>query len=506
MNFTQEDADRQAAVNASLEVLFSEQPLRFEQLNEHIQLCNRLGLMIEAYRAWRFWCTQSPNDSFAWANACIAAWNARLAGEAIFCASQTLSISPLDPGYEQIALLIMTGASAFSNAFDQSGIVGLNRRYSSVIAFEAGKLGVAPHSDGAKGILTSSTGQLRVGYLWSFFGVGTEFCFPFHHDRNRFHVIAVMPDSRVCAKELIGVDEILAFPLDDIVTANAIIRAAKIDILVVLDGRGGSTAIDILIETRLSPVQTYFGNVFASTFSPAVDALIGDRVLIDELKKGQGNEHLIAVAEAMMFVRNPFFIPQNSTEILPPRPQKYRIGTTGNTLKLSSDFMDLIAKILIRIPDSSFFYGTFYGREDCELARQQLQSRGVSPDQLELYPRSQSDYAAMIKSIDAAIDSIPFNGHLSTYEFLSQGTPVWSLRGPRLTHRYGEMILGAAGLGDYVFDSADALVEALAVRIEVTSEESRRAIKEKLAESQMGDPLRATRLMEAALETTLLSV
>jgi predicted O-linked N-acetylglucosamine transferase (SPINDLY family) len=493
-----EDLDAQAALTASLTALFSEQPLRFERLSEHFALCNRLGLKYEVYRGWRIWCAQNPSNQSAWMNAAIAAWNARLAGEALYCASQLLAFDPVDPDYEQEALRIMASACPFSSAYDQAGMSTINRRYAAIVSAQADDLGLTPLP------ARRPTGErVRLGYLWSFFGVGTEFCFPFQHDRDRFEIIAVMPETATCTSGKIGVDQLLRFPANDTATANAVIRAAELDILVVLDGRGGSMEIDRLVETRLAPTQAYFGNFFASTFSPAVDALLGDRALIDTLRQGPSSETLIPIAEPIMPVRNPFFAAHDGTDRMPPRPRRFRLGTTGNTLKLSSDFMDLMAMILRRIPDASFYYGTFHSHEDCESARQQLQARGAPPESLELYPWVYGDYTSMINSIDLAIDAIPYNGHLSSYEFLSLGTPVWSLRGPRLTQRYGEMILGAVGERERLFDDAETLIATLVRDIRLNSAAERLALKKRVAASGLGDPVRATRLFEAALNELL---
>lgn len=504
MTLDMDGAQAQATLEASLRALLSEQPMRLERLSEHVRLCESFGQSIEAYRAWRFLCAQNPADPFAWTNATIAAWKARLSGEAVFCASQTLALNPLAPAYALDVLQTMAAAGPFSSALDQAGIAAVNRRYAALIAQEAATLEIAPREPQARP-RPPGAGRLRLGYLWSFFGGGTEFCFPFHHDRGRFEVVAVMPDHLDCPKEKIGVDEVVVFPANDPRAANALIRRAKLDLLVVLDGRGGYAAVDILVETGLAPLQAYFGNFFASTYSGAVDALIGDRALIDALRGDGGGERRIAIAEPIMPVRNPFFVPGEGTEGAPPRPCRFRLGTTGNSYKLSSPFMDLAAALLRRIPDSSFYYASFHGHEDCALARRQLESRGVAPERIEFFPSGRGAYSTMINAIDAAIDSVPYNGHLSSYEFLSQGVPVWSLRGPRLTQRYGEMILGAVGLPHHVFDSAEALGDALAAGLEATSGAGREALRRRVVESRLGDPLRATRLMEAALEETLAS-
>lgn len=346
-------------------------------------------------------------------------------------------------------------------------------------------------------------GKRRIGYFWNFFKNGAEFCFPFHHDRERYDVVAITPGAAPCAVEKLGVDSFIEYPTDDLFGAVRTIRAGEIDVFIDLNGRGGNNYSDLIVEARVAPFQTIFGNFFCSTFSPSIDALVGDRAILEIIAAHRHTERLTPLAEACMFVRNPFNPSHHSPSKILPRKYKYRLGTTGNHLKLSPVFITFMSRIMKQIPDSSFLYASLPYTEKGEYLRFLFRNEGIPDDRIELFSPNEIDYCSGINALDVAIDPIPYNGHLSTYEFLAQGTPVWSVRGPRMTERYGHMLIGHVGMTDWVFESQEELIATLSKNIQVKTPDAAALLRQRVAASALGDPARATRLLEDAIETSI---
>lgn len=474
--------------------------IQYDDLIRHVEFCRQIGRPFEAYRAWRLWCLQNPSDASGWANAAVAATNAGFRDEAVFCAVELFQLRSEYPDLELKALSLILSSATFASNLDQAKITLVSELYTNLLRQDRGLTQIPTFAPRAA---LPAKRRRRIGYFWDSFAKGSEFCFPFHHDRDRFEVIAVAPEPAPCPAEKIGVDRFVVYPEDDLFGAVRTIRTADIDVLVDLNGRGLSNYADLILEARVSPHQAIFGNFFCSVFSPSIDALIGDRAILEIIAQHKHSERLIPSSETFMSVRNPYLTPHHDKPVTSPRKYKYRIGSTGNHLKLSPTYMNLLVDILIAIPDSSFFYSYVPSQDHINYIKSIFANRGVDPDRVELFLQSEMDYYSALNEIDLAIDSIPYNGHLSTYELLAHGTPLWSLRGPRMTQRYGHMLIGHVGLPHQVFDRQEDLIADLVKNIKVKTPEASARLARRVADSGLGDPVRATRLFEASIEALI---
>lgn len=470
-----------------------------DDLLEHVAYCHEIRRPFEAYRAWRLWCQQHPADPFGWMNAAVVAANGGFRDEAVICSIELLNMRP-DDDVLLFALSMILNSSTFAGNLDQEKITFISESYTRHLQKDKRLLQIP---DFCEPPFTGSAKKRRIGYYWDFFDWGSEFSFPFHHDRERFEVVAVTPATEQCNVEKLGVDSVIKYPTDDLFGAVRTIRAGGLDLLIDLNGRGSNRYSDLILEARVAPLQAIFGNFYASCFSRSIDALIGDQAILEVISAHNHSEQLIPLAEACMPVRNPHHTNAPQQIIIPPRNYKYRIGTTGNHLKIGPVFIKFLSAIMRSIPDSSFFYTSLPFPEKEGYLKTYFQNEGISLDRVELLTESGLDYCSMVNEIDVAIDPTPYNGHLSTYEFLAQGTPVWSVRGPRMTERYGQMLIGHVGMTEWVFDSQEDLIASLAKNIQVKTPEASARLRRRVSDSALGDPARATRLMEDAIETLI---
>jgi len=104
-------------------------------------------------------------------------------------------------------------------------------------------------------------------------------------------------------------------------------------------------------------------------------------------------------------------------------------------------------------------------------------------------------------AIDIALDPFPHNAGATTFEALWMGVPVLSKRDRPPLGRFGDSILGACGLGDWVVDGDDAFVARAiaAVADPAALNALRQGMRARVAGSALGDAQAYARDFAAAL-------
>ena len=434
-----------------------------------------------------------------WLNEAFAAHNAMQAETAVTFAEKVIATEGCAPDLARRALGILLSNAMADSQVNRRPITETNQRYVAAIRADPRYEQVPAWQDRRSRL----PGAIRIGYFWDFIGRSVDLCFPGFHNRKRYEVIGVTRGNQTRRSDDLSFDRLIEYDPQDVLRAVAQVREADIDLLIILNGRGGDEVSDLIVEARVASKQALYGNFFWSAQSPSIDFLIADHHLLTGLDPATTPEGLIAIEAPIMAVRNLNWVPHSRQDGVPARPRRYRIGTPGNRLKLSDGFLDLLAKTLAAHPDFSFFYHSCRSPDDLAELSAQLTRRGIESERLELFVSGQIGYVDGINAMDAAIDTIPYNGHLSTVEYLSLGTPIWSLRGDGFAQRYGEMMLGCVGLEENIFTDAAALIEDLGRRITLKDPSATAALVSQVARSGITEPLRATRLFEKAIDACL---
>jgi len=437
-----------------------------------------------------------------WLNEAIDAFNTLQNERAVTLAEKVIASESGDPRLTRLALPLVLLNAVNDSLPNRMSLACINRRYVEALREDPRFLSLPPW----QGRRARPPGPLRIGYFWDFLGLSVDFCFSAFHNRERYQAIGVAPAGSARRLEGLEFDQVIEYDPADLAGAVEQIRSLDLDLLIDLNGRGNNEASDLIVEARVAVRQAMYGNVFWSTQSDSIDFLILDRTLVGALDPSATRERLVAIEEPIMAVRNTNWFPHDRQTGVPARPRRYRIGTPGNPNKLSESFLDLLAKCLSRIPDASFLYQSCQSLEALAELQRRLTSRGVEAERLELFVSGQIGYVEAINALDAAIDSIPYNGHLSSIEYLSLGTPIWSLYGQGLAQRYGSMILGCVGLEANLFMDPAALIDDLASRIDVKSPLMAADLARQVARSGVSDPLRATRLFEKAIDLCIAAI
>lgn len=328
------------------------------------------------------------------------------------------------------------------------------------------------------------------------------------HDRSKYEIYCYFNDthSDAMTDQLRG--EATAWrdvaALSDEQLSQQII-ADDIDILVDLAGHTRKNRLNVFAR-RAAPIQISWIGYPNTTGLSRMDYRITDAVADPAGAEAFCTERLLRLPGG--------FLTFSSDEHLLSNPQcpseRNRVITFGsfNVLtKVTSEVLDLWARLLLEIPDSrlllkSVSLDTAYNRTR---VIQALEQRGIAKQRLTLSGniKSISKHLALYDEIDVALDSFPYGGTTTTCEALWMGVPVVTLSGATHASRVGASLLHRVGLDDLVAHNPDeycSIARTLAYDVA-----RRRSLREHLRStvkaSNLGDAQSFTRELETSFES-----
>src|SRR5262249_24963765 len=126
---------------------------------------------------------------------------------------------------------------------------------------------------------------------------------------------------------------------------------------------------------------------------------------------------------------------------------------------------------------------------------------GVPADRVTLLGwRDATEHFEVYQNIDLALDPFPHAGGMTTLEALWMGVPVVTCAGSTIPSRLAAASLTALGLTDFVAPDLDAYVELAVAKARDLDAlgRVRASLRERIAGSDFGDPVRYARAVEAA--------
>ncbi len=309
--------------------------------------------------------------------------------------------------------------------------------------------------------------RLRLGYLSADFREHAvmHFLRPLlvHHDHDSFEIHGFMSSNAVddWTREAKGLVDHWhdAWKLSDEELA-ALIRSQGIDILVDLNGHSENHRLATLAR-KPAPVQITWLGYFNTTGLPVVDWIVADSVLIPP-------------NEEYLYTERPLRLPQGHLCLDPlmepldvePPPMLSRgyvtFGCFHNLDKLNHDVVALWARVLNRLPGSRLHLKSrsLAHASTRALVYDAFAAADVNPDRLILEADSpRREYYLAYHGIDIAFDTFPYHGGTTLFQALWMGVPVLSLRGKEgMIGHFGESILGAVGMHEWIADDADDFV------------------------------------------------
>jgi predicted O-linked N-acetylglucosamine transferase (SPINDLY family) len=336
-------------------------------------------------------------------------------------------------------------------------------------------------------VVRAAGGKIRLGYLSGEFREQATAILMAglyeRHDRGRFEVIALdngsADGSAMSSRLKNAFDEWIDIgALSDAQAAEAI-RAAKIDILVNLNGWFGKHRMGVFAQ-RPAPVQVNYLGFPGTLGAPYIDYIIADKVVIPK-------DEQRFYDEAVVTLPGSYQVNDNRGRAIAPAPTRAEAGLPesgfvfcnfNQSYKLTPDTFAGWMRILSRVPGSVLwllqattpFAGNIAGH---------AQAHDVAPERILFAPNlGPQQHLARLGLADLFLDGLPYNAHTTGSDALWAGVPLVTRRGSAFPGRVAASLLLAAGLPELVTETAEEF-EALAVRL-ATNPDQLAAVKNRL--------------------------
>lgn len=236
------------------------------------------------------------------------------------------------------------------------------------------------------------------------------------------------------------------------------IFADKMDILMDLSGHTQGSCLPIMAY-RPALVQLAGIGYMNTTGLSAVDYFLSDEVCLPTNGEADSGftEKILRLPHSHLcyapgMVRE---MPAAAAEAPCRRNGYVTFGSFNNFAKVTEETLMLWRGILEQVKDSRLIIkGKICSVPSGQaIVRERLARLGICLDRIELRPYS-PDYLEQYHDIDIALDTMPYNGGLTTCEALYMGVPVISMRGCSHGSRFGASILTNAGVRELVTENS----------------------------------------------------
>jgi len=294
---------------------------------------------------------------------------------------------------------------------------------------------------------------------------------------------AVTQRYRATAKRFMRIEG-----LDDDAAA-ARIADDGIDILVDVSGHTAGNRLGIFAR-KAAPVQATWLAYGTTTGLGAIDWFLADERLVPPGGERHFAERVWRLPSAYCY--DP---PEGLPDVAPLPAAKsgaLTFGCFSRSIRLNDKTLAAWGAILAALPASRLKLDSLPFVDDATRASfaARLCGFGARPEQLDIgFTAPQARVWDAYAGIDVALDPFPHNAGATTFEALWLGVPVVSKRDRIPLGRFGDSILGAAGLADWVADDVPGYVaRAVAAANDVAGLAAlRQGLRARLAASPLGD-------------------
>jgi protein O-GlcNAc transferase len=198
---------------------------------------------------------------------------------------------------------------------------------------------------------------------------------------------------------------------------------------------------------------------------PATDFRITDATIDPGDMPSLANEQPLVLPRTMFCFR-----PDDDAPAIGPAPAlrngHLTFGSFNNIAKVTEHTLVIWAAALNAVPGSRLLLksGAMAQRSNRESIESFMAARGIAPDRLTLtaWIADKGNHLELYNEVDIALDPFPYNGATTTCEALWMGVPVLTRRGRTHTSRMGASLLTAVGKTEWVADSDEGFVAAVA--------------------------------------------
>jgi predicted O-linked N-acetylglucosamine transferase (SPINDLY family) len=238
------------------------------------------------------------------------------------------------------------------------------------------------------------------------------------------------------------------------------IRSDRIDILFDLAGHTAHNRL-LTFARKPAPIQVTWAGYGGTTGLKAMDYILADRYEIPPELETYYCEKVLRMPDGYVCFDSPDDAPP-----VGPLPALDRgqvtLGCFNNTAKITSQVIEVWAKILDRLPGARLVF-KYKGWNDCGVARrfaEMFAAHAIDPGRLEFLGHSpHAELLAAYHRIDLALDPFPYNGGVTTCEALWMGVPVVTCPGETFASRHSLSHLSNVGLTETIAHDLDEYVE-----------------------------------------------
>lgn len=257
---------------------------------------------------------------------------------------------------------------------------------------------------------------------------------------------------------------------------------------------------------RLAPVQAAYLGYGATTGLATMDYLLTDDILASKT----GSDAAAHFSERLQSLGPVVATYSPATELpVAPAPMAARgqptFGSFAQLCKISPSTTLLWADALIAAPTARMLVMTkgLHTPAAQERFLAPFTARGVAAERFTFRkPGPMAEYLEAHADIDLILDTVPWNGHTTTMHALWMGVPTLSVKGAHHAGRFGEMLIKAARLDDYLAEGrADFGARAAALAADPAKlARDRAGMRERLLASPLLDHDAIARRFEQACE------
>lgn len=226
----------------------------------------------------------------------------------------------------------------------------------------------------------------------------------------------------------------------------------QIDIAVELGGYSDKARPRVLAYRPAPVTVTYLG--YPGTLgADYIDYLIADACTIPEGEDRFYAEKIVRLQECFM----PYDSKNAATGSRPSRREEglpengFVFSNFNKTDKITPEIFDVWMRILNGVPGSVLWLSVPNATARGNLCAE-ARARHVEPDRLIFAERraGRSEHLARLALADLFVDTLPYNAHATTSDFLAAGVPVLTCTGKTFASRVAASLLSAVGLPDLI--------------------------------------------------------
>jgi len=449
----------------------------------------RLGAALEAGREA---VALAPGLVEARVNLANALREAGRAAEAVLELRRALALAPDNPVIHSNLIV------ALDHAADDPAQAALGRSEFAERFAKPLRAGWTPHANDR-----DPGRRLRVGYVSGDFNghsAALAFSAPvLHHDPEAIEV-TLYSSSRLADETTTRFRSACArwrdvASLDDAALATRI-RQDSIDLLIDLSSHSRGNRL-LAFARKPAPIQISAWGYLSGTGLEAFDGLLSDPTMAPQWLRAHIAETVIDLPSAFGF--EPIADAPPTDRNPSPGPV---FGNFNRLAKLSPVSLDLMAEALRAVPAARLLLKdrAYDEPELRNFVSAALTARGVAADRVAfLGGGTRAEHLAAYAAIDLAIDTLPQNGGVTSFEALWMGVPVLSLAGRMATGRTTASILAAVGLEDFAVEQAEHFPKMVAMRAAEAERlrALRRELRQRMAASPLADPPAYAKAVEA---------